>query len=101
MLTLLQALPDGIQLATAPKEGYQVIPMQWEGVIKEGDAAVSLNGTIEVRHVRTLLAFCNYTNKKSQSVVAQIMELNPEFKMAEEEVVAAVSSGLEARSPVR
>ncbi|KAI1056685.1 hypothetical protein LB507_001439 [Fusarium sp. FIESC RH6] len=75
------ALPDGTQLAAAPMEGYKIVPMQWEGVIKEGEAPVSLNGTIE-------------------SVVAQIKELNPDFELAEEEEEDAVaSSGLEARNP--
>ena len=83
-------------------EGYKIVPMQWEGVIKEGEAPVSLNGTIEVRHVRTLLKICNYTNLVCQSVIAQIKELNPEFELAEEEEEDAVaSSGLEARNPVR
>ena len=57
MLTLFQALPDGTQLAAAPMEGYKIVPMQWKGVIKEGEAPVSLNGTIEVRHVRALELF--------------------------------------------
>ncbi|CAG7557798.1 unnamed protein product [Fusarium equiseti] len=72
------ALPDGIQLAAAPIEGYEIVPMQWKGVIKEGEAPVSLNGTIE-------------------SVIAQIKELNPEFELIEEEKEA--SSALEARNP--
>ncbi|RGP62725.1 hypothetical protein FSPOR_9112 [Fusarium sporotrichioides] len=74
------ALPDGIQLAAAPMEGYEIVPMQWKGVIKEGEAPISLNGTIE-------------------SVIAQIKELNPEFELVEEEEDAAASSGLEARNP--
>ena len=82
-------------------EGYKIVPMQWKGVIKEGEAPVSLNGTIEVRHVQTLLAICNCTNPECQSVIAQIKELNPKFELAEEEEDDAVaSSGLEARNPV-
>lgn len=82
-----------------PLEGYEIVPMQWKGVIKEGEAPVSLNGTIEVRHRRILLDICNYTNIKCQSVISQIKELNPEFELVEEDT--AESSGLEARNPVR
>jgi hypothetical protein len=82
-----------------PLEGYEIVPMQWKGVIKEGEAPISLNGTIEVRHLLALLAVCNYTNTKYQSVISQIKELNPEFELVEEETDA--SSGLEARNPVR
>ncbi|CEI67741.1 hypothetical protein FVEN_g9549 [Fusarium venenatum] len=71
------ALPDGTQVVSAPMEGYEVVPMQWKGVIKEGEAPVSLNGTIE-------------------SIIAQIQEINPEFQLVEEEPEA--SSELEARS---
>ncbi|PCD39183.1 hypothetical protein FGRA07_00454 [Fusarium graminearum] len=72
------ALPDGSQVVADPLEGYEIVPMQWKGVIKEGEAPVSLNGTIE-------------------SVISQIKELNPEFELVEED--AAESSGLEARNP--
>ncbi|KAL6922628.1 hypothetical protein ACHAP8_009289 [Fusarium lateritium] len=71
------ALPEGVQVVSAPMEGYKVVPMQWKGVVKEGEAPVSLNGTIE-------------------SVIAQIQEINPEFELVDEEPEA--SSELEARS---
>ncbi|CAG1960136.1 unnamed protein product [Fusarium graminearum] len=73
------ALPDGSQVVADPLEGYEIVPMQWKGVIKEGEAPVSLNGTIE-------------------SVISQIKELNPEFELVEEDT--AESSGLEARNPL-
>ncbi|KAI6764235.1 hypothetical protein HG530_008024 [Fusarium avenaceum] len=72
------ALPDGSQVVADPLEGYEIVPMQWKGVIKEGEAPISLNGTIE-------------------SIISQIQELNPEFELVEEETDA--SSGLEARNP--
>ncbi|QPC76660.1 hypothetical protein HYE68_007412 [Fusarium pseudograminearum] len=72
------ALPDGSQVVSDPLAGYEIVPMQWKGVIKEGEAPVSLNGTIE-------------------SVISQIKELNPEFELVEED--PAESSGLEARNP--
>ncbi|KAM0209329.1 hypothetical protein ACHAPA_011110 [Fusarium lateritium] len=72
------ALPDGSQVVADPLEGYEIVPMQWKGSIKEGEAPISLNGTVE-------------------SIISQIQELNPEFELVEDNTDA--SSGIEARNP--
>ncbi|KAI1036433.1 hypothetical protein LB505_002960 [Fusarium chuoi] len=72
------ALPDGSQVVTGPLEGYEIVPMQWKGSIKEGEAPISLNGTIE-------------------SVISQIKELNPEFELLEDDT--ADSTAIEKRNP--
>ncbi|KAF5709477.1 tol [Fusarium mundagurra] len=74
------ALPDGSQVVTDPLEGYEIVPMQWKGSIKEGEAPISLNGTIE-------------------SVISQIRELNPEFELELAEADTATLSKIEERNP--
>ena len=68
-----------------PPPGYTIVSMQWSGPITPGGPDVKLEGTIQVCHHpyndRRLVPWV--LTYLLQEVHAQILKLNPEYKMVE------------------